>query len=282
MTFIQYCKFILIAVFLFAGVAGAHASPDGRKTAILSTMAEATLATTMLAQDRKRGSLKELKWSTRFSERDWSVTATGNIDGEPFTFTIVGYLWGDDQDDWQVTFAGAGRRGTERIRINGIATWKYDEKAKDHTTMAFRHTVKFGENSIWGWVVGTEIIVGGALAGVGAAAAITASTAGIGIGAAIVIGVAASIPGAGAAVTLSKEVTALVESDKPAPAPAAPKAPNPPKVGDKLTPTKDSIHIGVSRDGRIFGNGPEGERGTLVLSGDFKDDGTGNGTIILR
>jgi hypothetical protein len=162
-----------------------------------------------------------------------------------------------------VSFSGTGTGiGKEPIYVNGKADWRYDAQKSDHLTMDFYNVVKFGENSRWGWVRGTEIIVGGAI-GAATAVAFTGP-------AAIVTGIGNAVAIAAAAVTISDTVKEIVNSDEPVPPPARP---NPPPVPEKeLTPTKDKIYVAVSsKEGKILGSD-----GALIASGSFRGNaGTG-------
>jgi hypothetical protein len=111
--------------------------------------------------------------------------------------------------------------------------------------MTFHNVVKFGENSFWGWVVGSEIIVGGAIGG-GAGFVVTSAT---GPGA-VVVGVAAAIGGANATVALSNAVRTIVESDAPTPPPALPnRPPIPPRQRPNRTTERQNCYSDNERKG---------------------------------
>jgi hypothetical protein len=248
-------------------------SSEVRRAVIISTAVEAVLATTALIKDRNDEPFEKGGWSIKFSDRNWVLTGEGRRREGDFTYTISGFLWGDDKDDWLVSYSGTGINGKEPIYINGTATWR-----SDHSAMDFRNVVKFGENSVWGWVVGSEVIFGGVIGAGGAVIAVTVSTAGLGVPAALVIGGAGAIGGASALVSLSQTAKDIVNSDEPVPSPPLPKMPPAPEKGEVMLPAKDRIFVAVSKDGRILGSGPDG---AVASSGSFERN-TGTGILFAR
>ena len=140
----------------------------------------------------------------------------------------------------------------------------------DHAGMSFDHTTKFGENSKWFWMRGSEIVFGGTLGAVGGV--IVAA----GTPAAIILGIGGAVGGAASAVTLSDVAVEFFETPNPAP-PAVPKPPVFPKSNEEISPGKDKIIIAISGEA-IGGTGPGEE---LTLSGSY-EVGTGTGVIFER
>jgi hypothetical protein len=159
------------------------------KAAILATAAEVALATAVLVGEQSK-KLFASQWFITASDRTWVAQVKGE-----YNYSVSGFLWGGDHDNWEVTYSGRGYGGGQPISVNGKAEWQYDEKLQDHTSMKLDHIVKFGENSTWGWIRGSEIIVGGTLGGV-AGVIVTAGTP-----AAIIVGVSGAVGGAAATPT---------------------------------------------------------------------------------
>jgi hypothetical protein len=274
----KHFVFAVLIALIPASLVPAHASPEGRRAAVISTASEAVWATAALIKDRS-GKFEKAGWSINFSDRNWVLTADGYSGSGEFHFTVSGFLWGDENDDWLVTYSGGGRIGNEPLNINGKALWKYDAKTSDHGAMEFYNATKFGENSVWGWVVGTELVVGGTVGYVGAVVAVNVATAGVGLPASIIIGVNGAIAGSVGVATLSTFVKDLINSEgtvpsSPAPAPS-PAAPN----NGPLSPSKDEVVIAVSnKEGRVVAIGPEG---SVVVSGLLKEN-TGTGSVSSR
>jgi hypothetical protein len=200
-----------------------------------------------------------------------------DVKADDFRYRLSGYLWGEDNANWLVSFAGSGGIvGKEPIYINGKAEWLYDSKISDHATMNFYNVVKFGDHSTWGWIVGSEIIVGGGIGGGGAVAGLTIGTGGVGTAAAVLIGARAALAGAGAAVSLSNASKTFWEKLTPPPEPP-PSLPIPQKE-EKFEPAKDKIVVAISKEGRVMGIGADG---TLVLSGSVSGD-VGTGALLAR
>jgi hypothetical protein len=257
----------------------AEAKQNVQKGAVLTTMTEAIVAAASLIGDRSGMQFASVSWFGTYSERDWALRLQGKLtNGEAFGFGMSGYLWGEDKEDWLVTYAGLGDLGKESIRINGKAVWQYDASISDHVAMNFEQNIKFGEHSTWGWVLGAEIIFGGSIGAGAAIATAGLATGGVALGASVWIGAGGFATGATALVCASDAAKNLIEADTPPPAPPSPKRPPIPKNGEKLFPQKGAIYTAVSRDGTILGSGPDG---VLVISGSF-DGTTASGTISPR
>jgi hypothetical protein len=228
-------------------------------------MAEAAVASSALIQDHSGGSAtQDVSWSLKYSERDWTFEAKG----AELEFLITGYLWGQDDESWMINYSGLGSVDGEPLRIYGQADWEFDKEASDYRHINFRQVMKFGEHTFWGWVLGTETIVGGTIGAGGALAGAAVATGGVALGAAPWIAAAGAVSGLSALVGTSLAAKSLLDSNEPPPPPPTPQAPAPPAAGSKLVPSEGTILTAVSRDGRIFASGP----GKQILEGASKWD----------
>jgi hypothetical protein len=258
--------FVTVFISIFPAMGGAGAS-EAQRFAVLTTAMEAALATTSLIRDRTASSLESVSWHLQFSDRHWVL----ELKGSSFGCQLSGYLWGEDNADWLVSFAGSGGMfGKEPIYVNGKAEWLYDRISADHPAMNFYNAVKFGENSLWGWVVGSELIVGGAVGGLIGFAS-TAATGPL----AVLVGIQTAISGAAGMWAISNGVSSLLQSDTPVSAPAPPSRPPVPQKDEKLEPQKGKILIALTSE-KVAGSGPADH---IDLSGTFSGNNTGTGTI---
>jgi hypothetical protein len=203
----------------------AHAAPsasDLRRAAIVTTAAEVALATTSFLKDRNPNKSVKTEWSIRVSDRNWVLSINGSVGDQNYGYTVAGFLWGGESEDWLVTYSGLGN-STEPIFLSGKALWRYDANIGDHATMSFEQAVKFGENSYWGWMRGSEIIIGGALGGAGGVIVAVRTPA------AVLTGLVGAMGGAASAVALSDVAKEFLEAHDPPAPPPAPKPPNIPK-----------------------------------------------------
>lgn len=248
---------------------GAEVTPEVRRSAVLMTAVEAALSTASYIQDRSVEKPAKANWSISFSERNFVFDVK---DAYGASYTMTGFLWGGDKEDWLVTFSGRGFTGKEPIFINGKAIWKYDSNSSDHPRMDFDGVIKFGLNSYWGWMRGTEIVVGGTL-GTGGGIFAGAPAGPVGV---VVVGLAGALGGAASAISISDVVREqLIETKDPAPPAAAPKPPAVPQKQQELQPADGAIVVAVSREGEVVGTGPTK---AMYLSGSFKET-TGTGIL---
>jgi hypothetical protein len=268
----QFILVPIVSVALSTPPAARANASEAQKYALLITAMESALTTTSLMRDRSSDGFETVSWSIGYSERNWTLRLNGMMAGNEVRATISGYLWGEDNADWLGAYAGLGIGSKEPISINGKAEWLYDSMIKDHAAMNIQSSVKFGQNSGWGWVVGSELIIGAALGGSTAFMATAVSGPG-----AVFVGILGAMSGAGSAAALSDRVKLLLESDTPVPPPALPNRPQVPQKDEKLEPRNDRIIVALSKEGKIIGAGPE----TLALSGSFSGN-TGTGTIFAR
>jgi len=145
--------------------------------------------------------------------------------------------------------------------------------------MDFRHVMKFGNNSSWGWVDGSEIIVGGALT-VGATVVLATATGGgaLVVAAAVIVGGVTAADSVDFYLHVSNFVQTLTESHDPVPPPKQPVRPTPPLKGEPIELAPNQIITSISRGGQLLGKGP----GKLILSGKYdKVGGNAEGDIII-
>ncbi len=266
-----------ISVATLLASTSARASSQLQTAAIISTIAESSLATQTSIQDRVREEIRELSWSATYSDPNWVLTETGMARGREVHLRVSGFLWREANHDWLIAYSGFGRIGDETIQVNGKSDWLYDPAARGHTKMNFRQVIKFGKDPFWGWVAGAESIVGGTLVGGGAIATVTVATGGIGLPAAIWIGAGGAVTGSAALVGASAAVKSMTDPNRPPPAPPLPKRPTPPRGTETLRPTRGRIYTVVSKAGRVWGTSMDGLH---VLFGRFRD-GKGRGTIVF-
>lgn len=265
----QLFSSLVLAIALSSEFAwGAEVTPEVRRAAVLASAAEAALSTASYVQDRNAEKPAKASWSINFTERNFVLNVK---DAYGASYTMTGFLWGGDKEDWLVTYSGTGSSGKEPMFINGKAVWKYDPNLSDRSAMVFESVVKFGLNSVWGWTRGAELIVGGTIgAGAGGMGGVAFGPVGVVVG-----GLGGALAGAESAITISNVVRdELIETKDPAP-PAAPKPPAVPQKQQELHPEDGTIIVAVSKEGQIVGSGPSK---TMFLSGSFKD-GTGTGYL---
>lgn len=261
-----YSSCVLILAIYTCGTLNASASSEMQRAVILTTMTESALASVSLIQKRLGGKLQGFSWSATYSDRDLVFSGSGIIGEQKVSFTSSGYLWGEEKQNLLFSYSGIGYAGKDPLRINGKSDWPFDVKSSDYLTMDFQQAIKLGDNSFWGWVVGSEIIVGGVIGAGGAIATSAVATGGVALGAAIWIGAAGGATVATAFVSASETVKNLTESHEPVAPPPKPdrfKVPTEPGV---LKPADGLIYTAISKEGKIQGSGPEQN---LVLYGTY-------------
>lgn len=254
----------ILALAVFLGLPlFASASPELRKSAILSTMTESALSTVSLLQKRLGENIEDFHWYSTYSDRDFFFSGHGRVGDKKVAFEMTGYLWGAEQQNLSLTYSGFGDAGNERVRINGRSDWPFDKSRADYINMDFSQVIKFGENSKWGWVKGSEVIVGGALGAGSALALAGAATGGTALVGAFFIGGMGAATGADIFLSISNELTTLDESHEPTAPPKEPERPSAPDKGQSVEIAPGQILTAVSKDGKLLGAGP----GELSLSG---------------
>ncbi|WP_195820663.1 hypothetical protein [Roseobacter sp. MH60115] len=268
---------LILSASLFLRPHVAMASPELRKAANVMVMAEALLAETSLLSERFGENIEELVWSASFSERQWVVNISSVVNGQEANMTMTGYAWGDDDETIAINYSGLGRVGAEPVLMHGQAVWLYDPEAQDYQSMDFHHVTRIGENSIWGWVLGAEIIVGslgGSALAVGTSAA---ATGGLALGAAPWIAAGGAAKGAAGLVTFSAAASVLLEADEAPEPPPTPTRPSLPRSNEELLPERGNIIVALSGDGQLTGSASDG---THFLNGSYNwNEGSANGSI---
>jgi hypothetical protein len=271
---------LYVALLIAPSGASAQASAEIRKAANLMTMSEATLATIALISQRFNARIEEFKWSVDFGDREWVARMGGVVNQKESALTLVGYIWGEEGETLTVGYSGMGSAAGEPMLVNGTAKWLYNQDAKDYQGMDFRQVTKIGRNSFWGWVLGSEIIVGGTVGGVVTVGGSSAITGGLALGAAPWVFAGGAMGGAASLVTISEGAKSLLESDKVPSPPEAPKRPRPPEKGDTLSPRKGEILVALSINNKITGSAIDGIH---ILEGNyFFEKGVAEGSIYAR
>ena len=105
--------------------------------------------------------------------------------------------------------------------------------------------MEFGSHSLWGWMQGAEIVVGGTVgAFAGAETPVTA--------------VLGAISAASGLISMTNVVKSQFENapQPPSPPPSPPTTPAPPQTGSNLVATVEQSYIVVGPDGAVSGAGP--------------------------
>jgi len=187
----------------------------------LHTMLEATTSVfTTLGQVNQGDITQSVISSGTVSDSGWTYSAAGMFDNMVLNMAYSGSISGQFGQDIVVSFSGTGSLGPDPLLMSGATTWYYDAVAADYINYDFEQLTKIGANSLWGWVLGGETIVGvaaGILTGIGAA---VTGPAAVGLG--IVAGSAAT----GALIGASVGAQTLLTST----APPKPVQPTPPTI----------------------------------------------------
>jgi hypothetical protein len=258
----------------------AQASPELQKAAILATVAEAALSNVSLIRNRADADVGRFYWSARYSESDWKFEANGFVRDKEIKLIMNGYLWNIKDGDFSINYSGTGVLGEETITMHGKSEWYYDEELKDYRNSDFHHVTKFGENSVWSWIVGAEIVFGGTMGALAGAGATTLATAGAAIGAAPIAAANGALIGAGGMITLSKTIRESGESSEPIKPPLLPVRPSLPNNGDRILQNEGYIVVAMSFGGEIIGSGEDGRY--VLLAKYSPDQGRAEGSVFLQ
>jgi hypothetical protein len=240
-------------------------------------MAEAALASATLIAEHPEGGLVELPWSVRYSDRDWTFDSEGTAAEQSMYLTMMGYLWGEERETLIISYSGFGALGEHPIHLHGRADWNFDEESGDYRNIDFHHVMKFGEDSWWGWILGSQIVVGGAIGAVAAGGGTTIATVGAGIGAAPFAAVHGATIGSAALVIISVGAKSILESEEPVPPPAAPEQPAIPDENESLSPAEGIMLVAISVEGELIGSALDGVH---IMSGTYNYEETvADGTI---
>ena len=207
----------------------------------------ATSAFVSMGMARPTPGGQTLSWLGTYSDSGWTYSTSGFLDGLPLDLSYGGTLSGTSGHDIVVSFTGAGNWGSDPITIQGKTTWYYDAALNDYFRMDFQQLTEIGTHSLWGWVVGGEIVVGG---GLGAAGGIVAGAPLSPAGSAVV-GAAGALAGAGSAATLSEVIASVFSGDPAPPKPTTPTPPADPHTPQNIYPSEDRADSANSPDGRF-------------------------------
>ena len=156
-----------------------------------------------------------ISWTGSYSNSGWTYTGTGSFGGTLLSMNYSGALSGSDGSDITVSIAGTGFLGSQPLFMNGSTQWFYDTATNDYLAMTFAQETKIGANSWWGWVVGTELILGvgaGVVSGLVAGGAITVGTGGSGAPVGVAAGVKAGVVVGAAATVATTAISAAVKT----------------------------------------------------------------------
>ena len=224
-----------VSLLSLLGIAGAILSPSSAYATTftqrmnLHTMLEATTSVLTTLADRDTGAIQQdISWAGTFDDTGWTYSGSGVFSGDPLTLNYVGSLSGQNGQDIVVSFTGTGFIGLEPLTMTGESRWFYDALTGDYLAFEFKHLTKIGQNSLWGWVLGGEIV-----AGVGAGVVVGAGLATVIGPGGVVPGVAAGTAATGVLVGISAGAQSLlVEDAGPPPEPDPPTPPEEPDEGD--------------------------------------------------
>jgi hypothetical protein len=237
------------------------------QAAVLLSMTESLLATATMVRTRMAnlGPIKEMKWSATYATRNWTVNLEGQ--GGPLRITMTGFLWGNADTGWAANYAGIGQLGDEQIRDNGRTIWPLGG-VPSAAPYDFQQVMEFGSHSLWGWMIGTEIVVGGTAGAFAGIATPVTAVAGAITGAASMIGVSDVV------------VSHFVNAPEPPPPPVPPARPAPPQAGAMLVANAERSYI-VVQDGTINAAGPRQQDDTFyAVRGSYKET-TASGELYL-
>lgn len=249
------------------GVA-ATAQDRARSAANLTTITEAALSSISLVSTHVQNKdFSDFSWSANLSERNWIFNGQGKLDGREIKFTMSGYLWGMDKEDWNITYSGLGNLGDESIFISGRSDWILDNETLDYHDMNFRQVMKFGENSWWASVAGAEVLFGGVIGAGSAIAGASVATGGLALGLAGWIGAGGAVAGSTALISASDTITSHMETEVP-PTPQIPSRPSLPQPNEKLVPRAGKSLTAIADNTEMFGSSPDG---IYALVGKYSD-----------
>jgi hypothetical protein len=179
---------------------------------------------------------------------------------------MTGFLWGNADIGWVANCAGFGQLGDEQIRDNGRTIWPRGGEPSA-APYDFQHVMEFGSHSLWGWMIGAEIAVGGTAGAFAGIATPVTAVAGAITGAASMIGVSDVV------------VSHFVNAPEPPPPPVPPARPAPPQAGSMLVANAERSYI-VVQDGTINAAGPSQQNDTYAVRGSYKET-TASGELYL-
>ena len=221
--------------------------------------------------------LKSLGWTAKVSDRLWSMSIESYGEKEEVRVSINGYSWGTEQSSNVVSYVGTGTMGSVPVLIHGRIDWPKEKDKSGASSMTFEQITKVGKNSLWSWVVGTEIVGCGVAGGVSANVFAGGLTSGLSLPFAASIFITGASGGASACVSISTAVKETIDTDDP---PSPPKAPPAPIVEPKK-PLPEEIIVVAESNGILSGRFPLGRDGHhLSLKGEMSwSDGYAKGVV---
>lgn len=252
-----------------------------KKMANLLTIGESAYATAALLHDFTDREMRSVSWQAGYTENTWTLTASGESPSWFFFLEIEGTLQEAQNDTWSIQFTGNGRINDEiPLVVSGrseLLLLERTDGVPDFSEMQFEQMIRIGENSLWGWIKGSELIFGAVLGGAGAvlAAPVTGGTS-------LLVGLAGAVAGAGGAATLSNEVrTEFFESEEAVPSPEVPKLPEEPQVNEPIEVGEDQIMIAVMLSDEIIVGSAQG--GRVRITGDIsRSDRSATGSVDIE
>lgn len=254
--------------------------PDQRKIENFIIIPEVAMASLAAISARPDNKLSSLGWTASVSQRLWSVNIESYGETEEVRLEINGFSWGSASTSSIVTFTGTGSVGSEPLLIHGRIRWEKAKVKGDLDSMVFEQTTKIGKNSLWSWVIGTEIV------GCGLAGGITANTVAGGLTSGLSLPLAASIyvtgatAGADVCLSISSAIRETLNSNKP---PLPPEAPKVPEI-EPSKPLANEIIVVANANGRLSGRFPLGRNDDHInLDGSmFWSDGFAKGVVRIE
>ncbi len=229
---------------------------------------------------RPNSKLRSLGWTASVSDQLWSITIESYGESEEVRFVINGYSWGSEESSSTVTFSGTGSVGSEPLLIHGRIRWDEASGKSSTNSMVFQQTTKIGKNSLWSWVVGTEIVGCGLAGGISANALAGSLSSGLSLPLAASIFVSGAAAGSSSCVSISSAVKEAINSDEPPLPPEAPKAP----AIEPNKPLLNEIIVVANSDGRLSGRFPLANTDDHIsLDGSmFWSDGFAKGVVRIE
>ncbi len=222
-------------------------------TSVLTTLGDYTKANPDgISDGTSRLGAAGLSWTGTFNDSGWTYSGSGALGGVPLSMQYSGTLSGSNGSDIIVSVFGNGLLGSMPLNMQGSTRWYYDSATDDYQAMDFSQLTKIGSNSLWGWVVGAEFLVGvsaGVVSGLVAGGAITIGTAGAGAPAGLAAGLKTGLVVGGAATVGSTAISAAVKTTLAEDQPPAPVAANRPTLADPLKPS--NVGTIVTDDGKL-------------------------------
>jgi hypothetical protein len=237
-----------------------------RKAAILTAISESATSQVTLIKDRLGADQSvNINFDCSYGDEDFRIHLYGsNASGDEINVRYTGHVLMEANNNMSISFAGTGSIGKDPLRSNGNLTWLYSNESNDYRSIDFQMVTKFGDHSVWGWVLGAETIVGGTIGGGGAAATALIASDGAAIG--LIAWITAGGAGAGAAALISASDASknLLEASEQPPPPVAPARPVVPSGKIQLV-SEGKIFTAISRDGTMFAS----SNGQVILNAAF-------------